>query len=712
MRTYAIRMFVLAAAAASPAIPRLSAATVYVTVQKEHVFLQTGPGSVEADPTNPFQLYAQSPLAGGFTPPGGASTPLVMDTSEGRFDYDKYFSTQSALDAAFPDGSYTFSVSGSAAFNLDLTGALYPNMPEITNGSWNGSGDYVIDPTQDATITFNAFSSYGSAGVGSHMQITIRAYVGGTVSLIQSAVTPTNTSAFTSYLVPAGTLAPGSIYLGIVEFDTVAAFNDTVVSGQKCSTDYSALTGFKIVTKGTAPDAPVITTQPVSQTVPVGSQVTFNLAFSGQGNFQWFKNGAATSNSNNPNGSGLTLVNVQASDAGSYYAVVVAPDGSYSQTNTVTLSIGSSTASAPTFETQPQSETIASGSTIVFRAEAEGSPAPTYQWYFDGSPLSDGARVTNATGPALVINGAAGANAGTYYCIASNASGSLQSATATLTVTSTNNLGRLVNLSCRAAVGTGGNILIAGFVSGGSGTAGSQPVLIRGSGPALVPFGVTGTLPDPQLQLYLGSDLLATNNGWQGSPAIAAAAAQLGAFAWTVSSSHDAAFLQTLAPGGYTAQVAGQGGDTGVALVEVYDDTPSGSYTSSSPRLINLSARVQVGTGGNILIAGFVIGGATAKTVLIRASGPALDAFGVSGTLADPKLQLYSGAAVLGTSSGWGGDTEVAREAAAVGAFPWSSASSLDSALLVTLPPGAYTAQVSGVSGDTGVALVEVYEVP
>jgi hypothetical protein len=128
--------------------------------------------------------------------------------------------------------------------------------------------------------------------------------------------------------------------------------------------------------------------------------------------------------------------------------------------------------------------------------------------------------------------------------------------------------------------------------------------------------------------------------------------------------------------------------------------------------LINISARVQVGTGGNILIAGFVIGGTTSKTVLIRASGPALVPFGVTGTLPDPQLQLYSDSTVLESNDGWGGDAQIAATAATVGAFSWGTSATPDSAILVTLPPGAYTAQVSGASGDTGIALVEIYDVP
>jgi len=99
--------------------------------------------------------------------------------------------------------------------------------------------------------------------------------------------------------------------------------------------------------------------------------------------------------------------------------------------------------------------------------------------------------------------------------------------------------------------------------------------------------------------------------------------------------------------------------------------------------------------------------------VLIRASGPALIPFGVTGTLPDPQLQLHAGdGSVIATNAAWGGNAQIASAAASVGAFTWSNTGSNDSALLITLPPGAYTAQVAGASGDTGVALVEVYEVP
>ena len=361
---------------------------------------------------------------------------------------------------------------------------------------------------------------------------------------------------------------------------------------------------------------------------------------------------------------------------------------------------------APVFSTQPISVTVTAGTVVL---DAVSSNASSYQW-FEGSTA-----VSGATGPILFLSNAS-ASAGTYTCVATNAVGSTTSQAATVSLSSTQDVGRLTNISCRALVGTGNNILIAGFVVGGSGTSGTEPLLIRASGPALANFGVSGTLPDPTLTLYSGSTALGSDAGWGGSTAISTAAATLGAFPWTSPTSLDSALLDNLQGGAYTAQVAGAAADTGIALMELYDATPAGTYAAASPRLVNISARLQVGTGGNILIAGFVIGGSAAETVLIRASGPALDPFGVTGTLSDPELELYQSNSsgpptLLQTNNGWGANALIAEAAGQVGAFAWGTSPTADSAILVTLPPGAYTAQVVGASGDTGVALVEVYEV-
>jgi len=683
----------------------------YITVGKTELFDQTSASAVVADPDSPFDFSASSPVAMSITPPGGSSITLTQSQGSSKYQYDQHYGTLAALTAAFPDGSYTLSVSGTPNFSISLAGDLYPNTPQVTSGTWNSSGQLVLDSTQSNTLTFNSFTGYGTSGVISHIELDINSPDNSTVSLTQAYLTPTNTAPFTSYVIPAGTLHPGSYYVCDLNFDTASADNATAVSGDTAVTLYSADVDFIIVTSGTPSGAPTITQQPTSQTAPLGYNVTFNVGFNGSNNtyVQWYQNGLPINQNNGS--SSLTLNNITNSDAASYFAIVANQNGPYVQTNTVALTIGTSTSSSPSFLTQPVSQTISNGSTVVFNANASGSPTPSYQWYYNGSPLSGGNGVSGVTGPTLVINGATFANAGSYDCVVSNSSGSITSNTATLTAATTSNPGRLINISARAQVGTGANILIAGFVVGGAGTTGQESLLLRGSGPALIPYGVSGTLPDPQLQLYSGSAVLATNNGWGGTTQISSAAAAVGAAPWSNPSSHDSALLESL-DGAYTAQISGQSGDTGVALAEVYDDTPAGTYAPTTPRLINISARVQVGTGGNILIAGFVIGGSTSRSVLIRASGPALIPYGVTGTLPDPELQLYSGSTLLGSNTGWGGSSEIVNAAATLGAATWTNPSSNDSAILVTLPPGAYTAQVSGASGDTGVALVEVYEYP
>jgi YVTN family beta-propeller protein len=461
------------------------------------------------------------------------------------------------------------------------------------------------------------------------------------------------------------------------------------------------------------PPAPAIATQPQSQSVAAGSSVTFTVAASGSTplSYQWYFGGSPISGATSP---AYTIGSAQSPNAGIYTCTVTNAVGAVTS-NIATLAVG---AGPIVFIQQPSSQTIASGSTVVFSVSAAGVPA-TYQWSLNGAPLADGASgsatISGSAGPALVISGATLANAGTYTCAATNSTGTVTSNPAQLTVSSTTDVGRLINISWRGEVGTGANILIAGFVAGGAGTTGSESLLIRVSGPALIPLGVTGTLPDPQLQLFQSnsngtSTLIGSNAGWAGNAVISSTAAAVGAFTWTNASSHDSALL--VSPDGpYTAQISGQGGDNGVALAELYDATPAGTYTPTTPRLINVSARNQVGTGANILIGGFVIGGTTSETVLIRASGPALVALGGTGTLPDPELQLYSGSTLLESNTGWGGNAQIASVVASLGAFSWGSSATPDSALLVTLPPGAYTAQVSGASGDTGVALLEVYEV-
>jgi hypothetical protein len=269
----------------------------------------------------------------------------------------------------------------------------------------------------------------------------------------------------------------------------------------------------------------------------------------------------------------------------------------------------------------------------------------------------------------------------------------------------------LVNISSRADVGTGTDLEIAGFVIAGP-PGSTEQVLVRGAGPTLSQFGVAGFLTNPILTLYdSAGNPLATNTGWttaQNASEIEAATTASGAFAFP-SGSADSAILVSLAPGAYTAEIVGANGDTGVALAEVY------KVGSGSTDLINVSTRAFVGLGSSVEIGGFVVQGTQAQTVLVRAVGPTLSQFGVTGTLAQPSLNVVDSAGnVVATNVGWANNSNaamIASESQAVGAFPLASGSA-DCALLLSLSPGAYTAIVSGVNGTTGVALVEIYKVP
>ena len=370
----------------------------------------------------------------------------------------------------------------------------------------------------------------------------------------------------------------------------------------------------------------------------------------------------------------------------------------------------------PTITAQPSSQRLAVGATVAFTVLASGSPADTYQWNLSGTPIS------GATNPQLLITGATAANAGGYTCLVSNSVGSTLSNTAVLTVTSTADPGRLTNLSVNTAIGSRG-ILTLGFVTGGSGTSGTQPLLIGSYGPTIAPLLPLGTLamPDPELKVFNGANgtQTAANAGWASTPAnkaaVAAAVAATFATPLTDPSSKDSATVVPLSPNGvgYTVQIDSVSGTAGTAVTELYDDTPSGAYTSTTPRLINLSCNFQVVSGG-ILTEGFTVGGSTARTVLIRASGPAIAAFLPPGITAmpDPQLKVFNAAeSVIASNAGWGGNPQIATVAQSVYAAPYN-ASSADSAILLTLPPGSYTVQASSVSGTAGTIVVEVFEVP
>lgn len=273
--------------------------------------------------------------------------------------------------------------------------------------------------------------------------------------------------------------------------------------------------------------------------------------------------------------------------------------------------------------------------------------------------------------------------------------------------------GLLKNISTRGTVGSGANVMIAGFVVGGSSP---KQLLVRAVGPTLSTFSLPGAVAGTQLQVFSGTTLVNSNTGWSSTNTNAAAVTtadlEVGAFALPVGSG-DSALVGTFAPGNYTAMVAGTNGSTGIGLVEVYDLDTFTPFTSK--KLTNVSTRGVVGTGNNVMIGGFSINGTAPKRVLIRGAGPGLTALNVSGALGAPHLQLYNNSQqIIRENYSWqtGNDGGLVSEAETqTGAFAFANGSA-DSAILIVLPPGTYTAELSGANNTTGDALVEVYEVP
>ena len=357
--------------------------------------------------------------------------------------------------------------------------------------------------------------------------------------------------------------------------------------------------------------------------------------------------------------------------------------------------------SAPLIITEPVAIQTNSGRSATLSVTAGGSSGLSYQWFKNGSAIA------LATGAAYTLPNTNPADSGDYTVVIRNSLGFATSQTVHLGVDETP---RFVNIATRALAGRTDSPLIAGFVVAGPGT---KRVMVRAVGPTLgSAFNLPGFLADPVLSVYNSSGTLVySNDDWTSAndvSGLASAGARLGAFTLGAASA-DAGGILTLSPGSYTAVVTGKNNATGLALVEVYEDD------NISSRLINLSSRAFVGTGGSVAIPGIVVrGGSVPKKLLIRAVGPGLTAFGVSSVLVNPTVTITNSAGVnVATNDDWETNANVADLLAATNkvTFPLANGSK-DAALLVTLPPGGYTVQVSGVADATGNALVEVYEVP
>jgi len=253
-----------------------------------------------------------------------------------------------------------------------------------------------------------------------------------------------------------------------------------------------------------------------------------------------------------------------------------------------------------------------------------------------------------------------------------------------------------LNLSTRGTVSSGDNVLIGGFIITGTDP---KTIVLRALGPSLSDFGLSGVLADPILSVHDSSGaVIATNDDWQTDPG----ASEITANGLAPTNPSESATLQTLAPAAYTVVVTGKDSTPGISLVEVYDLSPG-----SNSQLANISTRGFVGVNDDVLIGGFIVGDVASATVVVRAIGPSLASSGVSGVLSDPTLTIYDvNGSAIASNDNWQDDIN-SIDIEQNGLAPTDP---LESAIVLHLPAGAYSAIVRVADGGTGVALAEVYD--
>jgi uncharacterized delta-60 repeat protein len=462
----------------------------------------------------------------------------------------------------------------------------------------------------------------------------------------------------------------------------------------------------------------VLSLRPAETIVKDGQLVTLRVAATGSGSltYQWFRSQPFSDTLFQVTADPSLTLPASDGDAGNQRAPGADPGLFYTGLYYVkVVNVRGESVSAPVAITvdppdpqitsQPTHVSVQSGRDLVLPILLNGYTnlyVGNYQWQHDGVALPQG------TSNVLSLPAATPASAGTYTVTVHNIAGAtITSAPIVVTIDDTS---RFTNISTRAHVGPGEQSVIAGFVVDG---LNNRTVLVRGIGPSLAKFGVTGTLANPLLILHGPAfpPNFAFAGSWSDTPSVTPALfASAGAFPLDAGSKDAAVLLTSLPPGNYTVQLStAVPGDTGVGLIELYE-------TDNLPdRIINLSTRAFVGTEASVTISGIAIRGPVTKKILVRAVGPTLSEFGVNSPLANPVVTLLDAQGiVLATNDDWQSQAnagDVVNAAASVGAFPLSPGSR-DAALLIELLAGNYTAQVSGVGGATGIALLEIYEVP
>jgi outer membrane protein assembly factor BamB len=255
---------------------------------------------------------------------------------------------------------------------------------------------------------------------------------------------------------------------------------------------------------------------------------------------------------------------------------------------------------------------------------------------------------------------------------------------------------RALNLSTRGMIAPGDDALIAGFIITGTE---SKKLALRVLGPSLSDAGLAGTLSDPTLSLFDSSGaLVASNDDWESDPG----AAEITAIGLAPGSAAESAIIPTLSPGAYTLVASGKGTDSGIGLVEMYDLS---SLSDSS--MANISARGLVGAGDQVLISGFILGDVSNATVVIRALGPSLATFGVDSPVTDPSFTVFDeNGMAIAANDNW--QDSITRGDVQINGLAPSDP--VEAATVLHPPAGSYSVIVSGAGGETGIGLLEIYD--
>ena len=270
----------------------------------------------------------------------------------------------------------------------------------------------------------------------------------------------------------------------------------------------------------------------------------------------------------------------------------------------------------------------------------------------------------------------------------------------------------LGNVSTRAFVQTGDNVVIGGFI-----VQGTEPkrIIIRAIGPELTQYGVPNVLANPTLELHDGTGaLIASNDNWQhtiiGGIITSDQRGDIRNSGYAPADGRESAIIADLPAGNYTAIMRGVNDTTGVALVDVYGLSPE-----TNSILANISTRSFVQTGDNVMIGGFIVQGAQPKSVIVRAIGPELTQYGVPNAMVNPTLEVYdANGALIASNDNWRttiiGGVITSDQVGDIRNSGYAPGDGRESAITADLPPGNYTAILRGVNNTTGVALVEVYD--